>query len=228
MPNVPWAIILYRVLSWGTLAALVATLALILRKPPLPDVPHDPAVAARVEQKFTEAEQARAAGQPAQVHLDSVELNSYLAQNLELEGSAPAIPTADPVAASPERTEGAPTSGAAPGQSAGNQLTVEEVRSTVKDVKIDLEGDLVKAYVVFDFHGKDLSLELDGRLTARDGYVRFQPVSGSLGSLPLPHSTLDAAVERLMSSPENREKLRLPSDISDIRIEKSEVVIAYK
>ena len=32
----------------------------------------------------------------------------------------------------------------------------------MKDVKVDMDGDLVKAYVIFNFHGKDLSLELDG------------------------------------------------------------------
>jgi hypothetical protein len=86
----------------------------------------------------------------------------------------------------------------------------------------------VKAYVVFNFHGKDLSLELDGHLGAQDGYVKFDPVAGKLGSLPLPQSTLDAAVEKLMASPENREKLKLPADISDIQIVNGQAVVSYK
>jgi hypothetical protein len=49
-----------------------------------------------------------------------------------------------------------------------------------------------------------------------------------LGSLPLPQSTLNAAVERLMSSPENREKLRLPNDISDIQIVNGQAQVTYK
>ncbi|MBZ5501693.1 MAG: hypothetical protein LAN59_05530 [Acidobacteriia bacterium] len=228
MPDVPWSKILYRVLSWGTLAALVVTLLLILRKSPPPEVPNDPAAAARIEQKFIAAEQARAAGQPAEVHLDRTELNSYLAQNLELEGSAPANTAAASGAANPDPAAGAPAGGAAPGRPAGNQPTVEEVRSTVKDVKIGLEGDLVKAYVVFDFHGKDLSLELDGRLGSQDGYLKFQPVAGRFGSLPLPQSALDSAVQQLMASPENREKLRLPPDISRIQIVNGELVISYQ
>lgn len=228
MPDVPWSKILYRVLSWGTLAALVVTLLLILRKSPPPEVPNDPAAAARIEQKFIAAEQARAAGQTAEVHLDRTELNSYLAQNLELEGSAPANTAAASGAANPDPAAGAPAGGAAPGRPAGNQPTVEEVRSTVKDVKIGLEGDLVKAYVVFDFHGKDLSLELDGRLGSQDGYLKFQPVAGRFGSLPLPQSALDSAVQQLMASPENREKLRLPPDISRIQIVNGELVISYQ
>jgi hypothetical protein len=82
--------------------------------------------------------------------------------------------------------------------------------------------------VTFDFHGKDLSLELDGHLAAQGGYLKFEPVAGKLGSLPLPQSALDSAVEKMMSSPENREKLRLPPDISNIQIVDGQAVVSYK
>ena len=81
---------------------------------------------------------------------------------------------------------------------------------------------------MFDFHGKDLSLELDGHLSSQDGYLKFVPVAGKLGSLPLPQSTLDAAVAKMMASPENREKLKLPSDINDIQIQNGQAVVSYK
>jgi hypothetical protein len=106
--------------------------------------------------------------------------------------------------------------------------SLEQVQSSVKDVKVDMYGDVVKAYVVFDFHGKDMSLELDGHLRSENGYLRFVPISGKLGSLPLPQSTLDSAVEKLMSSPENREKLKLPDDVNDIQIVDGHAVISYK
>jgi hypothetical protein len=73
-----------------------------------------------------------------------------------------------------------------------------------------------------------MTLQLEGRLDARNGYLRFQPVSGQIGSLPIPQSTLESAVQRLMDSPENREKLKLPTEISDLRIENGEVVASYK
>src|SRR6266851_1897902 len=53
-------------------------------------------------------------------------------------------------------------------------------------------------------------------------------LSGEIGSLPIPQSTLESAVQRLMDSPENREKLKLPSEISDLRIQNGEVVASYK
>jgi len=102
------------------------------------------------------------------------------------------------------------------------------MRSNVSDVKVQLVEDRVKAYVVFNVHGKDMTLQLEGRLTAQNGYLRFEPVSGQIGSLPIPQSTLESAVQRMMDSPENREKLKLPSEISDLRVQNGEIVASYK
>jgi len=216
----------YRVLSWLSLIGLVVMIALVMRKAPAPNVPTDPEAAARAQKKFEAADQAKAAGQPAEVALDRTELNSYLAQNLQLEGGqAPAGGGATTAAgAAPSASSSAPSSAPATDQ----QPTLEEVQSSVKDVKVDMDGDVVKAYVIFDFHGKDMSLELDGHLRAEGGYMKFEPIGGMLGGLPLPQSVLNSAVDRLMSSPENREKLRLPPDISDIKIVDGQAVMTYK
>ena len=225
LPTAPLFKTLYRILSWSSMAGLVLTLALVLRKSPPPDVPYDPNAASRIEQKFAAADQAKAAGQPASVQLDPTELNSYLSQNLDIQGAQPAsvAPPAG-VSAQPAGTDANPVA-AVPG---ADGATLEEVQSSVKDVKVDMDGVIVKAYVVFDYHGKDLSLELDGHLGAQDGYLKFEPVSGKLGSLPLPQSTLDAAVAKMMSSAENREKLKLPDDINDIKVENGQAVVSYK
>ena len=106
--------------------------------------------------------------------------------------------------------------------------SVEEVRSSVKDVKVELIEDRARAYVVFDFHGKDMTLQLEGRLRAEDGYLRFDPVAGQLGALPIPQSTLESAVKKLMESPENREKLKLPEGMSGLKVENGEIVVSYK
>jgi hypothetical protein len=232
---------IYKILSWSSLAALILTIVLVLHKSPAPNVQFDPGAAARAEQKFAAADSAKAAGQPGKVALDSSELNSYLAQGLQTEGAGPGgTSSAAPVGSSAGTSGGA--SGAAPAAdgggnaandpgaalAAGDPRSLEDVQSTVKDVKVDMVGDLVKAYVIFDFHGKDISLELDGHLSAENGFMKFDPVSGKLGSLPLPQSTLNAAVEKMMASPENRDKLRLPADISDIKIVDGKAVIQYK
>jgi hypothetical protein len=227
MPIAPAFRTLYKILSWSSLVGLIVVIVLVLRTAPAPRVPFDPGAAARAEKKF------QAAGQAGQVALDRTELNSYLAQNLQLApqssaaGAGAAPVAADGSAVAPS-TNGSAANDPAASVAGGEQPTLDQVQSSVKDVKVDMDGDIVKAYVIFDFHGKDLSLELDGHLTADNGYMKFEPVSGKLGSLPLPPSTLNEAVEKLMASPENREKLRLPPDISDIKIVDGQAVIQYK
>src|SRR5271157_1957422 len=99
---------LYRILTWASLVGLVVTIMLVLRKSPGPDVPYDAAAAARVEQKFAAADQAKAAGQrgKVEVQLDRTELNSYLNQNLDL-GNHPGGNAASGGAASGNATPGA-------------------------------------------------------------------------------------------------------------------------
>ena len=231
-----WLKTAYRIFHWGSIAFLVLALFLVLHKSTPPTVANDPTAAARVEQKFAAADQAKANGQPAQVQMDRTELNSYLNQNLQLAGATPAAAPELVFPANPQSSgnatstgpSGSPNDAAAAALNSGSDQSLEQVQSSVKDVKIDMEGDLVKAYVIFDYHGKDLSLELDGHLGAKDGYLNFVPVAGKLGSLPLPQSTLDAAVSKMMESPENREKLRLPADVGDVQIADGQAVVSYK
>lgn len=225
---------LYKILSWTSLAGLVLTLGLVLKKSPAPNIPYDATAAARAEQKFEAADRAKAQGMTSEVALDPSELNSYLKQNLQLQDNS--APAADPATVA----AAAPLSGTAPqpdvnsdadalaNVAGADQPTLDQVQSSVKDVKVDMDGDLVKAYVVFDFHGKDLSLELDGHLSSEDGYIKFDPVAGKLGSLPLPQSTLEAAVEKMMNNPDNREKLRLPPGVSDIQVQNGQALVTYK
>ena len=218
----------HRVVVWSMFAGLALILVLMLKKSPAPVVPIDPRAAARVEQKLAAADQATAAGESGQaVTLDRTELNSYLAQNLQLAGSQPSTPAPPRV---PTGVPGAAASvSAEPSRALGDDgATLEQVQSAVKDVKVDMDGDLVKAYVIFDFHGRDLSLELDGHIGSQDGYLKFEPVAGRLGDMPLPQSVLQQAVDKLMASPENREKLRLPAEVSDVEIVNGQAVVSYK
>ncbi|HEV2102086.1 MAG TPA: hypothetical protein VGR58_04840 [Candidatus Acidoferrum sp.] len=199
----------FRLLRWSTYLAALITLILVLHKTPPPVVASTPEAAAAAEQKVSQVEQSVLQGQPATLRLDETELNSYLASHLDL--SAPAA--------------GAPPSG---GPGVPTDADVEQARSSVRDVKVQMEGDQVHAYLVFDLHGKEMSLDLVGKLGAADGYLKFDPVSGHIGSLPIPQSALESAVKQLMESPVNRERLRLPSDVSDLRIENGELVTTYR
>lgn len=223
-PVSPWVWV-FRFLRWSTYLAALITLMLLLHKTPPPRVEVSPQAAARAEQKVEQVQQSVSQGEKATLRLDESELNSYLASHLNLESSATA---SAPAASSPAATPASPDASASPSSSDGpSAADIEQARSNVRDVKVQMEGDLVKAYVVFDVHGKDMTLELVGRLGAADGFLKFEPVSGQLGALPIPQSTLESAVQRLMESPENREKLRLPADISDMHIENGQLVATY-
>jgi hypothetical protein len=199
----------FRLLRWSTYLVTLLTLILLLHKNPPPEVVSTPQAAESAEQKVSQVEQSVSQGQPATLRLDETELNSYLANHLDLTSQ-----TATPA---PSGGAGAPT-----------DTDVEQARSSVRDVKVQMEGDQVHAYLLFDMHGKEMSLDLVGRLGAADGYIKFEPVSGHIGSLPIPQSALESAVRQLMESPVNREKLRLPSDVSDLRIENGELVTTYR
>jgi hypothetical protein len=241
--TVPWRTI-FRVIRWSTYISAAITLAMVLHKAPPPLVETNPQAAARVEQKFEQVQQAVSAGQPAEMRMDQTELNSYLISHLDIAANpdssqahatpAPATPSSVQ-AASPAAAPGASASGSAPASGldmavpAGTSAEqIDQVRSQVKDVKVELVDDHVRAYVVFDLHGKDVTLQLEGKLGAQDGYLNFEPVSGSIGSLPLPPSALQSAMRHILENPENREKFKLPSDMSDLKIVNGEVVATYK
>lgn len=207
--------VIFRILRWSTYAGAILTLVLVLHKAPPPPVETSPQAAARAERKFEEVDRAAANGEPATLRLDQTELNSYLSSHLELSAK-------DAAKLAP------PTDQQGPDGAGPTPQDVERMRSNVRDVKIQLVDDRVKAYVVFDVHGKDLTLQLEGRVGAQDGYLYFEPINGQIGSLPIPQSTLESAVRRLMESRENREKLKLPPQITDLHIENGEVVANYR
>lgn len=214
----PW-VWAFRFVRWSTYFAALITLILLLHKTSPPPVQSSPQAAARAEEKLQQVQESVSQGQKATLRLDESELNSYLASHLNLERSTPA-PDAP-------ASQGAPPSDA---DSSGTPTAadIEQARSSVRDVKVQMVGDQVHAYVVFDVHGKDMTLDLVGKLGAQDGYLKFEPVSGQIGSLPIPQSTLESAVRQLMESPDNREKLKLPPDIADMHIENGQLVATYQ
>jgi hypothetical protein len=230
--TIPWRL-LFRIVRWTSYAGALITLILVLHTAPPPVIETSPQAAARVEQKFDEVAEAVSKGEPATMRMDQTELNSYLATHLDIASNAAATAAAAPPA--PNQTGATNSAGGPEGAVAGipapagtSAEQIEQVRSSVKDVKVELMEDRVRAYVVFNLHGKDMTLQLEGKLGSQDGYLRFEPISGQIGALQLPQSALQSAVNHMMESPENREKLKLPSEMTGLKIENGEVVATYK
>ena len=218
----------FRYLRWSIYLSALITLILVLHKAAPPRVQVSPQAAARAEEKVERVEESASRGEPATLRLDETELNSYLASHLSFKTST-SLPLANnPSTASADTIRPVPTSTlpSNPADSVSG-TDIEQAGSSVRDVKVQMVGDQVHAYVVFDLHGKDLTMELVGHLGSSDGFLKFEPISGRLGSLPIPQSTLRGAVGRLMNSPENKEKLRLPAGIREMHIENGELVATY-
>jgi hypothetical protein len=199
----------FRVLPWISLTITVGILLLMLRQaPPLP-IQTDPQAADRVAEKMAQLQMAVQSNQPHALTLNETELNQWMRDNLAIASTHQAQQAGIPVPA-------------------GSNPNVQEIQSALKDVRINLMGNQLRAYALFALYGKEISLQLDGTLTAQDGYIRLQPTAGKIGSLPIPSSTLDSVVHQLFDSPNNRDKFQLPPQIESVRVENNSLVIATR
>jgi hypothetical protein len=205
----------YRVFRWVSLAVLVTAFSLILHnsKPPAIVVPPD--ASKQAEEKIRQFQSAVQRGTSEKLELDQMELNGWINTNLALKRPETAVGQKSLDLLARTATGGQPL----------DQISVQEAQSTIRDVKIELMDDALRLYAVFDAHGVDLSLELEGRISAENGYLRLEPTAGKLGSLPLMAGTLRATSERLFDSPENKDKFKLPPEIQDIRVEHGNLVL---
>jgi hypothetical protein len=220
----------YRVFRWVSLAVLVLILLLILMPSSPPRVSVSADATARAEAKAQSFQSLLQKGEPATLQMDEPELNGWLGANLALKRTG----NPDPVekssrevtaaaakramAMSPSRVSALP----------GHEVSIQEVQSSVREVRIELREDDLRGYVLFEVYGKAVSLELEGRLTVRDGCLTLDPTAGKLGSLPLPSGTLQSAARRLFESPENKEKFRLPPEIRNVAVKQKRILISNR
>lgn len=200
---------MFRVLPWIFLAVTVGILLLILRQaPPLP-VQTDPQAADRVAEKMAQLQMAVQSNQPHALTLNEAELNQWMRDNLAIASTHQIQQAGIPI---PTRSE----------------PNVQEIQSALKDIRINLMGNQLRAYALFALYGKEISLQLDGTITTAGGYIRLQPTAGKLGSLPIPSSTLDSVVHQLFDSPNNRDKFQLPPQIKSVRVESNSLLISTR
>ena len=200
---------IFRILPWISLTVTVGILLLILRQaPPLP-IQSDPGAADRVAEKMAHLQMAVQSNQPHSLTLNEAELNQWMRDNLAIASTYQA------------QQAGIPTP-------SGSEPNIQEVQSALKDVRMNLMGNQLRAYALFNLYGKEISLQLDGTITTEGGYIRLQPTAGKLGSLPIPSSTLNSVVHQLFDSPTNRDKFQLPPQIESVRVENNSLIISTR
>jgi hypothetical protein len=216
-----------RIISVATLVTSVAALFLVLKKPaPVAPVQSPAAAAANVEsveKKLEQLDQPKEPGQaPAQVRFNSDEITAALAQAaaaLPRNISASAAMAA--TGAASQTGEGLPTS-----VPASADAVIGEGEPQVKDYKVNFDGDVARGQFVTQIGGKDVYVTLAGHLGSKDGYATFDPTEFKVGDLSIPVSMVSGALQQKLS--EQRDRLKLPNDVGDIKVENGQLVATQK
>ncbi len=106
--------------------------------------------------------------------------------------------------------------------------TTDDSAAVVRDMKMTLSDDRVRLYVLANLRGKDITFQIEGRLRSLDGYMDFDPISGRIGSLPLPKASLKSAVAKMLTTPEGLETMHLPKNVRDLRVEGGRLVLTFR
>jgi hypothetical protein len=213
-----------RIISVATLVTSVAALYLVLKKPAPVAPPQSPAAAAAnvesVEKKLEQLEQPKEPGQaPAQVHFNSDEITAALAQAA---AALPKnIPTSAAMAAGSASQTGLPTS-----VPSSADAVIGEGEPQVKDYKVNFDGDVARGQFVTQIGGKDVYVTLAGHLGSKDGYATFDPTEFKVGDLSIPVSMVSGALQQKLG--EQRDRLKLPDDVGDIKVENGQLVATQK
>jgi hypothetical protein len=100
--------------------------------------------------------------------------------------------------------------------------------AVVRDMKMTLSDDRLRLYVLANLRGKDITLQIEGRLRSLNGYMDFDPISGRIGSLPLPKASMKSAAARMLTTPEGLETMRLPKNVRDLHVEGGKLVLIFR
>ncbi len=212
---------LYRILKWTTPAILILTILLIFHPSKPPQVDSSPESAKQAEAKVQEFQSYASQGIERRLALDEAELNGWLSKKLIFKKQED--PASDPASEAAESL--IDTAKKAAGDSELDSVAAQQGKSSLRDLKIRLLEDSLRLYATVDVHGMDLSLELEGRPLVRDGYLRLELDSAKIGSFPLSGGTLQSTVDRLVNSPQNKEKFRLLPGIKNIRVEHGRLIV---
>ena len=114
-------------------------------------------------------------------------------------------------------------------------LTAEEISSAFAEGNANLSdsapivsfnNDVVTGQFTAKVAGQQLYLTVAGHLGAKDGYVTFEPTNFKVGDLTIPVALVNPALQKKMQ--EQREQMKLPAFVRDLRVENGELIIRPK
>ncbi|HTS07929.1 MAG TPA: hypothetical protein VMP68_20315 [Candidatus Eisenbacteria bacterium] len=202
---------LKRVVSIGTLLVSLIALVLLLKKPAPVGRPQAPALIAQnaksFDQKLDDFEQATSTPAGA--------VDSDLASS-----KAEVRINSDEVSAVLAQSFGNSGTAGTPTSDEGAAAPV------IKDQQVSFEGDLVHGQFLTQIAGKDVWITISGHLGERDGYATFDPTEFKVGDLNVPVSLVNPALQKKLS--EERDRLKLPDNVGNLKVENSQLVMQQK
>ena len=227
-----------RIVSIASLAIAVVALLLAMRKPqPLAFSQAPAALAANAQSfqsKVEQLEKAQAQGQNGtEVHLTSEEISAAIAQasgslpspaqqrsgqNATVQGQAPSLVSSSGANSAPQ--------GSTPLDPSAILGSGAVDTGNLQDPVVSFDGDQVHGQFLTEVAGKKVYLTVSGHLGAKDGYATFQPTEFKIGDLNVPVSLVNDALQKKML--EQRDRLKLPDFVSDVRVENGELVVKQK
>jgi hypothetical protein len=210
---------LRRIVSFATLAISILTLVLVLRRPAPVATAAAPAAAAADAQSFQEKmnqlAQPRTPGEgESEIRINSGELSAALAQATGLLPATPPAP-ANPSASSPSASSSPSPAMEFPGAA-----------PSIKDYQVSMDGDIVRGQFLTQIAGKDVYLTLAGHLGSKDGYATFDATEVKVGDLSVPASLVNGVLQKKLA--EQRDQLKLPDNVKDLKVENGELVFVEK
>lgn len=91
---------------------------------------------------------------------------------------------------------------------------------------VSFHDDVVTGQFTAKIAGQQVYVTVAGHLGAKDGYITFEPTNFKVGDLTIPVSLVNPALQKKME--EQREQMKLPAFVGDLRVENGEMIIRPK
>jgi hypothetical protein len=228
-----------RIISIATLVASLIAIFLVLKKPAPVAHPQTPAsIAANAqsfEQKmgqFDQATESRSSA-PASAY-QSVPSSPVASYSQPTQSQAPsANATASSAQSKPEvhlnsdeiSAVLAQASSATSGELSPN-TNLGSGEPNIKDQQVSFEGDTVHGQFLTEIAGKDVWVTVSGHLSSQDGYATFEPTEFKVGDMEVPVSLVNPALQKKLL--EQRDRLKLPNNVNDLKVQNGELVLQGK
>ena len=203
---------LNRIISIATLVASLIAILLVLKKPaPVGHSVPPESITANAEsfdQKMAEFDQATRTSPDSFASSEAAQTNSKAEVRIN----------SDEVNAALAQSLGTSATAPTPASDIG--------APTIKDQQISFDGDLVHGQFLTTVAGKDLWITISGRLGEKDGYATFDPTEFKVGDLSVPVSLVNPALQKKLA--EQRDRLKLPDRVGNLKVENSELVMQQK